>query len=675
MTARGETGRRGFSLAGPAPAPPDAGPAIPPPMLDLRLVPAALLTWAATALTLAAPTPVGGLLLAAAVCAGALAWRRGAPTVALPAAVAAIAVAGTLLRRGQAAAHPIAGHVGSTTSTRLTLASTPKATDHGATAEATIAGLPGRVRVFGDDRLLGHDRGTVLDAVARIGDSDRPSLSGIVAGVRGTVDVVKHPDGHVTRVRDGLRDAAAGLPAGPDRMVPAMTLGDERAFTAADAEMMADSGLAHLSAVSGANVALVTGAAVWAMSWAPPRWRAGAAAVAMAAFVAVVGTEPSVLRALVTGGVGVLAVVLGRRGQAVPALMSGVIVLLVAFPDLSVSVGFALSVSATAALVLAAVPVTRRLLLVPGVARLPAPLVRAAAVALTAHVATVPVLAATISDVSHVSVPANLAAAPAVGPVTILGTLAAVAALLGLGPVTDGLVHAAAPFAWWVYAVGHAAASVPGASGAMGVAGLAVFAAVAVAALAWPQVAAGIAVVALSAAGIVVAAGRHVPEAPPGWVLAACDDGGRVRVISPARDDAHLRDLPRPCRLALRSPPAGGAGGGAETGAGTGDGAPAGPERTVLPTLDDAEGAVGAVGVPGATDVTGATGASGAAPRWLVVADCGDRARRRISTAGGVPVVCPARDGPQALYPGGGIWSAGGKGAAGGSGESGTMGE
>nr|WP_052753322.1 ComEC/Rec2 family competence protein [Corynebacterium xerosis] len=99
-----------------------------------------------------------------------------------------------------------------------------------------------------------------------------------------------------------------------------------------------------------------------------------------------VGTEPSVLRALMTGIVGLLAVLLGRRGQALPALMAGTIVLIVAFPDLAVSIGFALSVAATAGLVLAAAPMTHRLLRIPGVARMPAPLVRAAAVALVARV-------------------------------------------------------------------------------------------------------------------------------------------------------------------------------------------------------------------------------------------------------------------------------------------------
>lgn len=699
---------RTFSLADPAPPPPDAGPAVARPGVDLRLVPAALLTWAATALTLTTSTAIspGWLLLVAAVCTGSVAWRRGAPTVALPAVTVTVSVAATLIRRARAAAHPIAEGIrgvgvggtdgaGVVKETVLTLTTTPKATDHGATAQASVAGLPGRVRVFGDERLLDHDRGTVLEAYAKISASDRPSLSGVTASLRGTVDVVKHPDDHISRVRDGLRDAAAGLPVGPDRLIPAMTLGDERGFGAADQKMMVDSGLAHLSAVSGANLALVMGAAVWALSWAPPRWRVVAAAVTLVAFVAVVGTEPSVLRALLTGTVGLLAVLLGRRGQAVPALMAGTIVLVVAFPDLAVSIGFALSVAATAGLVLAAAPMTHRLLRIPGVARLPAPLVRATAVALVAHIATVPVLALTLGEVSHVSVVANLAAAPAVAPVTVAGTLAAVAALLGLGPVVTVLVWVAAPFAWWVHAVGHAAAGMPGDAGEMGLFGVTVFLVAAAAAVAWPSGAAAVTCVAMGAAGVVIAFGWHIPAAPPGWVVGACVDDGRVLVVPAAlRDDVHLQALPRNCRLALDGAAAEGNGGDvgvAVTGGGQAATTDAWPlaeeltveESTVYATLDEAE-----TWSAGTTGHSGGAGA-GARPRWLVVADCGDRARDRIRTTDGIPVVCPARDGTHALYPDGAVWrsgavrksdaGAGGAGTSGSgtarSGESGTMGE
>ncbi|WP_295627414.1 ComEC/Rec2 family competence protein [uncultured Corynebacterium sp.] len=604
-------------------------------------MPAAVLVWAAVAVTLA--TMWAWIILVVAIFTAVVAMRRHAPTVALPAVVVLVGVVGTLVRRARATAHPITDEIGGIADTGLTLTTTPRVTDFGATAEASVAGLPGRVRVFGDERLLDHDRGTVLQAMAKVEESDRPSLSGVTVVLRGTVDVVKHPDDHVSRVRDGLRDATDGLPTGPDRLIPAMTLGDERGFSAADSDMMIDSGLAHLSAVSGANVAMITGAAVWAVAWAPPRWRVAVAVVTLAGFVAVVGTEPSVLRAVMTGVVGLLAVLAGRRGQAVPALMAGTIVLLVAFPDLALSAGFALSVAATAGLVLAAAPMTHRLLRVPWLARWPAPIVRALAVTLVAHVATLPILSLVIGRVSHVSVVANLAAAPAVAPVTILGTLAAMAALVGLSPVTWLVVHCAAPFAWWVYAVGQAASRVPGAAGEMGWAGLVIVVVVGAAALRWPAVAAGAIAMAVAAAGVVVTLGWHVPAAPPGWIAGACVIDGRVRVFPP---DSPLYDAaPRPCRLSLPRSDGGG------------DGA-SGKELEVHGELDDVGGGTSQSRRGSDERKMGQNPeeAEVARVRWFVVADCGQRARGRIRTGDGVPVVCPERDGPQALYADGTVW-------------------
>ena len=75
------------------------------------------------------------------------------------------------------------------------------------------------------------------------------------------------------------------------------------------------------------------------------------AAMALLAFVIVVQPSASVLRAAVMGGITLLAVVSHRRRQAIPVLSASVIVLMIAAPELAVDVGFALSVSATAALV------------------------------------------------------------------------------------------------------------------------------------------------------------------------------------------------------------------------------------------------------------------------------------------------------------------------------------
>nr|WP_244465544.1 hypothetical protein [Corynebacterium xerosis] len=177
--------------------------------------------------------------------------------------------------------------------------------------------------------------------------------------------------------------------------------------------------------------------------------------------------------------------------------------------------------------------------------------------------------------------------------------------------------------------------------------GLAVFVALAVAAIAWPSVAAAVTAVVMGAAAVVITLGWHIPAAPPGWIIGACADGGRVRVVTAASlDDAHAPSLPRPCRLALER---GVAGHVDES------------EVEVHASLDDVEDSVGGGSGAGRSDVSGPDRATEsteftAVPRWIVVENCGERARVRIRTAEGVPVVCPVRDGVHALYPDGAVW-------------------
>jgi ComEC/Rec2-related protein len=137
------------------------------------------------------------------------------------------------------------------------------------------------------------------------------------------------------------------------------------------------------------------------------------------------------------GGITLLAVVSHRRRQAIPVLSASVIVLVIAAPELAVDVGFALSVSATAALVVIA-PVWSRRLVGRG---WPKPLADAVSVAVAAQLVTAPLVAGISGTFSVVSVVANLAVAAVIPPITVVGTVAAAlcplwpsgAQLLGIG--------------------------------------------------------------------------------------------------------------------------------------------------------------------------------------------------------------------------------------------------
>ncbi|MGE0214635.1 ComEC/Rec2 family competence protein, partial [Mycolicibacterium sp.] len=141
------------------------------------------------------------------------------------------------------------------------------------------------------------------------------------------------------------------------------------------------------------------------------------------------------------------------------ALAATVVLLMVAAPELAVDVGFALSVSATAALVLIAPGWSRRL-----VARgWPKPLADAVSVALAAQVVTAPLVAGISGSVSLVAVAANLAAAPVIAPITVLGTAAA-AVGIGWPAGAELLIRFTGPEVWWLLRVAHLSAGLPAAS-------------------------------------------------------------------------------------------------------------------------------------------------------------------------------------------------------------------
>lgn len=307
--------------------------------------------------------------------------------------------------------------------------------------------LPGQ-QVTVEGSLLPARSGDLTVAVLRV--RGPPTAVGPVSWWQSAADVI----------RGGLRTAASVLHPDPAGLLPALVVGDTRDQSAQVEEEFQAAGLTHLTAVSGANLAILCGAVLLgcrALSLGPiPSTLA--AGVTLVGFVILARPEPSVLRAAAMGAVTLLALVLGRRRCALPALAGTVIVLLMVRPELATHPGFALSVAATAGLVILA-PRWAGALRDRGV---PVVLAEALAVAMAAQLATAPLVAGLSGEVSLISVLANLLAAPAVPPATVLGVLAALIAPLHLG-TAELLVRLAGPEVWWLILVGRHAAAVPGA--------------------------------------------------------------------------------------------------------------------------------------------------------------------------------------------------------------------
>jgi competence protein ComEC len=331
----------------------------------------------------------------------------------------------------------------------------------------------------------------------------------------------------VERVRQGLRTAVAHRSLEPRALVPALVLGDTSGMTdALDADFRA-TGLTHLTAVSGANLTLLLAFVLTAARWLGVRgwWLRLAGLLGVIVFVALCRSEPSVLRAAAMGLVALAALGSGGRRAGLRHLSLAMLILLLLDPYLGRSVGFALSVLASAGIIWWARPwalILNRWL--------PMVIAESVAVPLAANLSTLPLVAAISGRVSASGLVANAAAGPFVGPATVFGFGAAGlslisrpgAALLGLG---------AAASAQLIIWVAHLGARLPGSTWQWPTTP---------AALAWLSVAAlatGLVMGFVLARpwlsillGLMLVVGLAGPPAQPGWppagwVLVACDVG------------------------------------------------------------------------------------------------------------------------------------------------------
>lgn len=263
----------------------------------------------------------------------------------------------------------------------------------------------------------------------------------------------------VHTMRQSLLDATDRLSPQARGLVPGVAVGDTSRLDPELDEAMRTTSLTHVTAVSGGHFVVVVAcvAALCVLLRAPRAVRVVVTGAAMVGFVALVHPEPSVLRAAAMGMVGVVGIALGRPSRAVAALGAAVVVLLVVDPWLARSYGFVLSVAATAGLALLTAPIARRL--APWCGRTAAHVV---AVPVAAQAACAPIVVLLDPSVSTWAVPANLVAAPALGPATVLGVLATLVAPWWPGAAT-ALAWTAGLFTGWIAGVAQVFAATPGA--------------------------------------------------------------------------------------------------------------------------------------------------------------------------------------------------------------------
>ena len=548
---------------------------------DLRMVPVALAAWVGAWWGTNGSGAAWGATVLVALGAGMVAWRRGSAVVAALACVL-LAVGGSGAARAAAlAGSPVAALGQDRAVATLVLEVRGDARVHPAqgvrppyaSLDALVVEVDGRGQawrtrspvlvVATGAAVAGWSKqpvGTRLRVGGRLEAADPGDPYAAVVRVRGPGALVRPPPASlrlVERVREGLRASVADRRPEPRALVPALVLGDTSALTPAVVEDFRTTGLAHLTAVSGANLTLLLAFCLVLARWVGVRgWALRLVGLGtVVVFVALCRTEPSVLRAAAMGLVALAALGAGGRQAGMRHLAVAATGLLLIDPYLARSVGFALSVLASGGIVWWARSWT--LLLRRWLPRLVA---ESVAVPLAAHLATLPVVAAISGRVSVSGLLANAVAGPFVGPATVLGFAAAAASLLSAhlaALLGFGAAWAAQPILW----VAHAGAALPGSSrdwpaspfalGWLGAASLAsAFVVPSVLARRWLTLA-----VALVMVVALVGPPRRPGWPPSGWVLVACDVGqGDGLVLRAGPHDAVVVDTgpdPAPIRRCL----------------------------------------------------------------------------------------------------------------------------
>ncbi|MEV6062492.1 ComEC/Rec2 family competence protein [Nocardia asteroides] len=543
-------------------------------VLDLRLVPAAFGCWMATIFALSLGWFAGVLLAVGAVVVAIALWvvwlwavaheRERWRVVAVAGLAAMLLAAGFgaagAWRAHHVEAHPLRESFGRTVSVLAVVTDDPKLMRAGGfggqrpwivhAALREFGSGPGSTRVGGSLVIIAQGAewsalspGQAVRFRGKVSEPTRSDLTVAALHPVAAPELVGIPPWWqrlATGVRADLSEAAArALSPAAAGLLPALVVGDTAALSDEVRDNFEIAGLQHLCVVSGANFTILLTAllALTRLLTLGPRSSAIAAAGTVVVFVVLARPDPSVLRAAAMGSVTVLALLTGRRKQALPALGAAVIGLLGVAPYLAVSAGFALSVLATAGLILLA-PSWADWLRARGWWRAPAEIV---AVAAAAFVVTLPLMVALSGRVSLVAILANALVAPVVGVITVIGAMGAALAWLW-GDAAVAVLWCARPPLWWLLSVADRLAAVPGATMAVpaGTLGGLVAAAIMVllvAALRWSKTRRLLAVCALGVSTVLIPMRLWHPGWPPdGWAVAMCDVGqgdGLALAVSP----------------------------------------------------------------------------------------------------------------------------------------------
>ena len=280
---------------------------------------------------------------------------------------------------------------------------------------------------------------------------ERARVVGRRGGIGGVADRLHaHVEDTLARGTDGERQ----------RLLAGIVLGEDSDVDRELVDAFRASGLMHLLAVSGQNVAITAiGVVMVARIVGVGRLLGEAVAIlVILAYALAVGWQPSVVRAAVAGSLASLAWIAARPRDRWHALAVGALILLAWMPQSELEPGFQLSFAAVAAIFV----VLPRLSGVPDAYPVPRGLWDVLVVACACGLVTAPIVWLHFGTVALWTVPANVAAEPAMPPLISL-SLAAAAIEPVLPGAATSLAWLAGWCAWWIALVARVVADWPSA--------------------------------------------------------------------------------------------------------------------------------------------------------------------------------------------------------------------
>jgi competence protein ComEC len=516
--------------------------------------------------------PSPALLLSAAAAAGLAAVKeREVRRVALAAvALALVGLCWGALREGALDRSVLAARIGERADARVVVTGPVRRTPFALRAPAQVvrfAGLELRERVLLELPLgRAPPQGAVLELRAEpvaprgpeTGFDERAWLArqGIHVVLRGDDARVVGRRGGIGGVADRLRahveqTLARGTTGERRAVLTGIVLGDDDGIARSLRDDFRASGLTHLLAVSGQNVAITAVGVVWLARIAGLGRLVGegVAILVVLAYALAVGWQPSVVRAAVAGSLASLGWITARPRDRWHAMAIGALVLLVWTPSAALDPGFQLSFAAVAAIFV----VVPRVAGVPEAYPVPRGLWDVLVVAIACGLVTAPIVWLHFGAVALWTVPANVVAEPAMPPLIALSLAAA-----AIEPL---LPDAAAALAWlaggcaaWIALVARIVSGWPSAQihSPVALAALLACAAAAVLVRRLPRHRRRSAVVGLVSLALAATAGACALRPSPSWTP---PHGLRVTFLDVGQGDSALIEAPGGAILVDEGPP------------------------------------------------------------------------------------------------------------------------